>query len=73
MFLQTKGVHAGERLGTETMGMRCGLSRSGTDGAYDAVSMNTNEEEHDMHSGSTLVLPVERNISKRYLGIVFVF
>jgi len=26
-----------------------------------------------MHSGGTLVLIIERNVSKRYLGVVFVF
>jgi len=66
-------VRAGETLGTKTGGMRCGLSRSGTDAACKAVSTYISEEEHNMHSGGTLVSVFERNISKRYLGVVFVF
>lgn len=43
------------------------------DAACNAVSMDISGEEHDMHSGGTLFLIIERNISKRYLSIVFVF
>src|SRR5882757_3682265 len=55
--------------------MKCGLSHSGMDAAYDTISMATSGEKWDMHSGSTfaLVLAIERNISKRDLGVVFMF
>lgn len=54
-------------------GTRYGLFRSGMDVAWNVVSMNISGEEHDMHSGGTLIMTVRSNISKRYLGIVFVF
>jgi len=53
--------------------MRCGLSRSGMDAACNAISMGISGEKHDMHSGGTLILTIKRNISKRHLGVVFVF
>lgn len=53
--------------------MRCGLFRGGMDGACSAVSMGISGEEYDMHSGGTLFLIIERNIPKRYLGVVLVF
>jgi hypothetical protein len=54
-------------------GMRCGLSHSGMDAACNAVSMDMSGEGHDMHSGGTPISAVKRNISKRHLGVVFVF
>ena len=53
--------------------MRCGLSRNDMGVAWNAMSMDASGEEDDMHSGGTLILTAGRNISKRYLGVVFVF
>lgn len=68
-----KRVHAGETLGTGAAGMRCELSRSGMGGACNVVSIDMNEKGCYVHSGSTIVLSIGRNITKRYFGIVFVF
>lgn len=43
------------------------------DVAWNSVSMDASEEENDMHSEGTVILTVRRNISKRYLGVVFMF
>jgi len=54
-------------------GMICALPHSGMDVAYNAVRTGVSGGKYDMHSGGTLVLVIEGNISKRYFCIVFVF
>ena len=66
-------MHAGEKFGTKTAGMICALSHSGMGVACNAVSAGVSGGKHDMHSGGTLVLVVERDISERYFCVVFVF
>lgn len=63
----------GEKIETKTTGMICALSRSGMDVACNAVSMGVSGGKHDMHSGGTLVLAIERNVSEGYFRVVFVF
>lgn len=54
-------------------GIGYGLFRSGMDAACNPVRMGSNEKECNMHSGGTPILVIDRNISKRNLGVVFVF
>ena len=53
--------------------MICALSHSGMDVACNAVSTGVSGGKYDMHSGCTLVLVIDRNISERYFCVVFVF
>lgn len=66
-------MDTGEIPGTQMAGMKCGLFRSDMDAACNPVRMDTDRRKRYMHSGGTFVFVIERDISKRNLGIVFVF